>query len=88
MTIKDLAEVQSVGVDIKVVEPDEEGKMIEKASFNSNYHNIITDEFLSQEISSMAVRKTEGQSVYIEVQTAKDDTDNTGQGGDTDPSGN
>lgn len=82
MTIKDLAEVQSVGVDIKVVECEEEGKIIEKASFNSNYRDIITEEFLSQEISSMAVKKTEGQSVYIEIMVA----DNTNDA-PADPSG-
>ena len=84
MTIKDLAEVQSEGVEIRVVEPDAESKVV-KASFNSKYSSIVTEEFLSQEISSMAVKKTDGQSVYIEVTT--EETSNTGTDGDTDTSG-
>lgn len=78
MTIRDLAEVQSDSVDIKVFETVD-GLAVEKASFNSNCVDIITEEFLSQEISSMRVRKTEGQSVYIEITTAEVDA--------TDPSG-
>ena len=72
MTIKDLAKVQSAGIDIKVVETGVDGKTVEKASFNSNYYNIITEEFLSQEIASMTVRKTNGQNVYIEIVAASE----------------
>lgn len=84
MTIKDLAEVQSEGVEIRVVESDAESKVV-RASFNSKYSSIVTEEFLSQKISSMAVKKTDGQSVYIEVTT--EETSNTGTDGDTDTSG-
>ena len=89
MTIKDLAMVQSVGIDIKVVEPDTEGKPVEKASFNSDYYGIITEEFLSQEIASMTVRKTSGQTVYIEVVAADEDGNTGDTTGDTpgDPDG-
>jgi len=85
MTIKDLAEVQSEGVEIRVVEPDAESKVV-KASFNSKYSSIVTEEFLSQEISSMTVKKTDGQSVYIEIMVAKNNPDDTA-GNDTDSSG-
>ena len=85
MTIKDLAEVQSEGVEIRVVEADAESKVV-KASFNSEYSSIVTEEFLSQEISSMTVKKTDGQSVYIEIMVAKNNPDDTA-GNDTDSSG-
>ena len=69
MTIKELAQVQAAGIDIKVVENDAEGKSTEKASFNSNYYGIITDEFLNQEIATMVVKKTSGNNSYIELTT-------------------
>lgn len=89
MTIKDLAMAQSAGIDIKVVETDESGATTEKASFNSNYYGIITENFLAQEIASMTVRKTNGQNVYIEVvaaasgNTPTDTSGDSASGGDT-----
>lgn len=77
MTIKDLAKVQASGIDIKVVEADEEGKTVEKASFNSNYYEIITEKFLSQEIEAMNVKKTNGNAAYIEIQTVTEKTNTT-----------
>ena len=79
MTIKELAQVQAAGIDIKVVE-NAEGTVTEKASFNSSYYSIITEEFLTQEIATMTVRKTNGNSMYIELTTvpADDSGDDTG----------
>ncbi len=78
MTIKELAQVQATGIDIKVVENDAEGKVTEKASFNSSYYSIITEEFLAQEIATMTVRKTNGNSMYIELTTVPADDSDTG----------
>ena len=87
MTIRDLAEVQSDSVDIKVFETVD-GLAVEKASFNSNFYSIITEEFLAQVIATMTARKTNGNSVYIELTTVPEDggetTENAESGGATD----
>lgn len=83
MTIKELAQVQAAGIDIKVVEYDAEGKSTEKASFNSNYYGIITDEFLNQEIATMVVKKTNGNNSYIELTTVPADDSGLDTNGDS-----